>query len=68
MMSRVIETALKEHKADELRANIEGVRRLYAEMANTINKFRDSKDLTEDKALALYEHAFQVKRSHSHLV
>ena len=60
MMKRVIDDALKEHKADELRASLEGLRRLYLEMSHTITIFRESEQMTIDEAMQFYEHAFEV--------
>ena len=60
MLKRVIDEALTRARADELRAEAEGLKKAVSSIRNSINQFREENSITENQATELYNQAFRV--------
>ncbi|XP_047145950.1 uncharacterized protein LOC101235957 [Hydra vulgaris] len=59
MLKRVIDDALNRARADELRAEAEGLKKAISSIRNSINQFREENSITENQATELYNQAFR---------
>jgi len=59
MLKRVIDKALTEAKADELRSKVSGVKRLYGSLSNSIKSFREAESVSDAQAMEFYTQAFK---------
>ncbi|XP_047145180.1 uncharacterized protein LOC100209967 isoform X1 [Hydra vulgaris] len=59
MLKRVIDEALTRARADELRAEAEGLKKAISSIRNSINQFREENSITENQATELYNQAFR---------
>ncbi|XP_065651321.1 uncharacterized protein LOC136079510 [Hydra vulgaris] len=59
MLKRVIDDALTRARADELRAEAEGLKKAISSIRNSVNQFREENSITENQATELYNQAFR---------
>ncbi|XP_065651322.1 uncharacterized protein LOC136079511 [Hydra vulgaris] len=60
MLKRVIDDALTRARADELRAEAEGLKKAISSIRNSVNQFREENSISENQATELYNQAFRV--------
>ncbi|XP_065654270.1 uncharacterized protein LOC100211700 isoform X4 [Hydra vulgaris] len=58
MLKRVIDEALTKARAEELKADGEGLKKLIMSIRNSLNQFRESEKITPDQANELYTQVF----------
>ena len=56
----MVEKALLNAKAEELRSQVNGVKKLFTSLAHSVANFRETGNITYDQALAFYDHGFTV--------
>ncbi|XP_047144516.1 uncharacterized protein LOC105844785 [Hydra vulgaris] len=59
MLKRVIDDALTRARADELRAEAEGLKKAINSIRNSVNQFREENSITENQATELYNQGFR---------
>ena len=60
MLKRVIDEALTKARAEELKADAEGLKKLIMSIRNSINQFRESENVSQAQANELYNQVFTV--------
>ena len=60
IVQQVVEKALLNAKAEELRSQVNGVKKLFTSLAHSVANFRETGNITYDQALAFYDHGFTV--------
>ena len=61
IVQQVVEKALLNAKAEELRSQVNGVKKLFTSLAHSVANFRETGNITYDQALAFYDQGFTVK-------
>ncbi|XP_002156857.2 uncharacterized protein LOC100215884 isoform X1 [Hydra vulgaris] len=59
MLKRVIDDALTRARADELKAEAEGLKKAISSIRNSVNQFREENSISENQATELYNQAFR---------
>ena len=60
IVQQVVEKALLNAKAEELRSQVNGVKKLFTSLAHSVANFRETGNITYDQALAFYDQGFTV--------
>jgi len=58
MVKRLLDSALVDQRADELRAESTGLKKLFGSLSKSIANFRKSGDISEQQAVQFYNEAF----------
>ena len=59
MIKRVIEGAINDFRHKDLKEEIEGAKHVYQSLSNSIQNFREEKQISTSQAEELYNHAFR---------
>ena len=59
MIKRVIEAAINDFRHKDLKEEIEGAKHVYRSLSNSIQNFREEKQISTSQAEELYNHAFR---------